>query len=380
MLSIRDRRSSTGFTLVELLVVIAIIGILVALLLPAIQAAREAARRAQCQNNVKNLALALHNYHDAHKTFPPAVKAHDGNDKPGIDRTLYANWAILILPYIEEQPLYDSFQLVYPARVSDGIATNDGNWDERGTDLKVMLCPSDTGGGVHFQGSSTTYGSGGAMQSNGNWARTNYAYNGFQFWPDSWHQTTPAGAPYWDDLNSGVGGIDTSNSVAQITDGTSHTIMIGEIRVGLDEHDRRGVWAMGMCGSSFLCRQADNGPGSGPNAPCQVNDDDLLFDGPAKLQINGQLQTENMCFSYNQASGQSMMRSTHPGGVFVAMADASVRFISDNVESGDQGYAGQLGAKIGAFDGDPNAREDKFGVWQRLNVARDGFSVGSDSL
>src|SRR6476469_4478100 len=105
------RRSASGFTLVELLVVIAIIGILVALLLPAIQSAREAARRAQCTTNIKNVALALHSYHDAHKELPtaawlrPLTAPGANNDNILIDTRLFWNWAIRILPYIEEQSL-----------------------------------------------------------------------------------------------------------------------------------------------------------------------------------------------------------------------------------------------------------------------------------
>ncbi len=95
--------------MVELLVVIAIIGILVALLLPAIQA-REAARRSQCSANIKNVALALQNYHDVRKEFPPAITLRDINDPILNDTRLYRpSWAHLILPYIEEQTLYDTF-------------------------------------------------------------------------------------------------------------------------------------------------------------------------------------------------------------------------------------------------------------------------------
>ena len=97
------RRTRGGFTLVELLVVIAIIGILVALLLPAVQSAREAARRMQCQNNLKQLALALHNYHTAHATFPPAG-FYDGGGANG--STL--SWHTTVLPFIEQQNLYDA--------------------------------------------------------------------------------------------------------------------------------------------------------------------------------------------------------------------------------------------------------------------------------
>src|SRR3712207_521861 len=105
----RSRRRPEAFTLVELLVVIAIIGILVALLLPAIQAARESARRSQCTSNLKNLAIALQNYHDVHKEFPSAVSVRPNSSntsQPGSDdilthNVMFRNWALDILPFIE---------------------------------------------------------------------------------------------------------------------------------------------------------------------------------------------------------------------------------------------------------------------------------------
>jgi len=210
--------------------------------------------------------------------------------------------------------------------------------------------------------------------TDGNWGRTNYAYNGFEFWPSGWNATTNAFYPFWDDFNSGVGGISTSNSLAQITDGSSHTIMLGEIRVGVDGKDRRGVWAMGMCGSSFLCRQATNGE-SGPNS-CNA-DDDIYFateDRSWRINSKSQLDAECMWIGWVLNSGQSVVRSRHPGGVQVAMADASVQFISDFVQSGAQGYQGSVAAKIRELDTEPQV----FGIWQRLNVARDGYIVGTE--
>src|SRR3954452_420257 len=162
------RRSASGFTLVELLVVIAIIGILVALLLPAIQSAREAARRAQCTSNVKNVALAVLSYHDARREFPAAAWVRPGTtDEILTHSRLFNNWAISILPYIEEDSLQKTFMIspVLPLRA-------DENKIARGTEIPVMLCPSDVGRGNLFQGSS------------GNWARGNYAYNAIQFWPN----------------------------------------------------------------------------------------------------------------------------------------------------------------------------------------------------
>lgn len=121
-------RSTRGFTLVELLVVIAIIGVLVALLLPAVQAAREAARRSQCTNNLKQLSLALHNYETVHNTFPPA----------GIDSN-QMSWTVLLLPFFEQQALYDQFNF------------NKGAWNAfnritlvQGVRLKAIICPDLT--------------------------------------------------------------------------------------------------------------------------------------------------------------------------------------------------------------------------------------------
>src|SRR5438477_1299921 len=97
----QERVRSRGFTLIELLVVIAIIAVLIALLLPAVQAAREAARRAQCVNNMKQIGIAMHNYHDANGTLPPGIKG-----------CCYGSWQVFVLPWVEQQAMYNAWNHV----------------------------------------------------------------------------------------------------------------------------------------------------------------------------------------------------------------------------------------------------------------------------
>ena len=240
-----------------------------------------------------------------------------------------------------------------------------------------MLCPSDSGSGNPFSGSVTTQGSGGLSSTGGNWARGNYALNGIQFWPDSYAGTDSYDGIYPDQWNVGVSHIVSGLRIGQISDGTSKTLMVSEIRVGLFPEDRRGVWAMGMCGSSFLCRHATHGP-SGPNA-CGGKDDDILMDGATLNQNRAALDAECMGIGYNQRSGESIVRSVHPGGVNGALADASVRFISDFIESGTQPFQGTIGAKILSAPPAPasagSTTPELFGAWQRLNVSRDGYTL-----
>jgi len=366
------RRKAVGFTLVELLVVIAIIGILVALLLPAIQAAREAARRSQCQNNLHNLGLALHAYHDANKTFPPAAivrkRTTGAPDDPANGTIQFANWAIMILPYIEEQPLADRFVIDLTTPIVQ--VSSDVNREARGTELQVMLCPSDRGLGQKFEGTQPL------TAGNGNWARGNYGLNGFQFWPGrfDWFR-----AEVWNTYSRGIGGINRTSSLAKITDGSSKTILLAEMRVGLTEKDRRGVWAMPLCGSSYHCNHATNGT-VGVNS-CAGGEDDILDFTPAFINELGEEFWRSECMlptDGNGQSGQSVVRSVHPGGAFVALADASVRFISDFVETGAQRYLpGNSPSYLGRVpDNEANSTPELFRVWQRLNVSTDSYEIG----
>ena len=137
-----------GFTLIELLVVIAIIAVLIALLLPAVQAAREAARRGQCGNNLKQIGLALHNYHQIHDRFPPGKS--EAADQLGYSDKQYAGWTewsslAALLPYLEQSTVFNSINFAYCGGYSYGQACNGTAWTTR---LSSFLCPSDynTGG------------------------------------------------------------------------------------------------------------------------------------------------------------------------------------------------------------------------------------------
>ncbi|QDS99187.1 DUF1559 domain-containing protein [Adhaeretor mobilis] len=352
---------SRAFTLVELLVVIAIIGVLVGLLLPAVQAAREAARRISCTNNLRNVALGVLNYHDSFERFPvPASVRPNSNDSVLTDKRLFKNWAIEILPYLEQQSLFDRFQIDDTTRVSDAI-----NEEARGTELSLMLCPSDQGQGNLFQGTS------------GNWARGNYAMNAYQFWGNSFISKAARGEqdhPVTEflDQNLGMGGVGGPDmSIAKIQDGTTNTIMLSELRVGLGQSDRRGVWAMGMCGSNYHCRHA-----SLPINSCGGFDDDVYEFSEVIAEVGAETLAAQ-CMSADpgvNASGQSVVRSQHPGGAHAALVDGSVRFLSDFIETGELSIAGFIGE--GANDLDPEV----FGVWPRLNVSSDGFLIDSGAL
>jgi prepilin-type N-terminal cleavage/methylation domain-containing protein/prepilin-type processing-associated H-X9-DG protein len=362
MLASSRRRGNTAFTLVELLVVIAIIGILVALLLPAIQAARESARRAQCTSNLKNLALALHNYHDTNKELPAAIRYPKSTTYAPLDDTrLFWNWAIDILPNLEESALADAFQIDATNRLYAPSGA-DPNRVPRGTEIGVMLCPSDIGRANLFQGGT----------GNQNWARGNYGYNAFEFWPNNgtWKKffTDPVYKPLYN-FNMGVGGFDDGTdrqvlNFTKISDGTTKTIMLAELRVGLSPKDRRGVWAMGMCGSNMHCRHA----GYAIN-DCGGFNDDIYTPSEITSEVsNNQMTTECMAIDTTvAASGQSTVRSRHPGGANVAMADASVHFLSDFIEQG----AITIGEKIESNQTDPAI----FKLWQRLNMSRDGYTT-----
>lgn len=358
-----------GFTLVELLVVITIIGILIALLLPAVQSAREAARRAQCQNNLKQLGLACLNYENQHKCFPPASVWADlwpGRNSADIDAQNQANlretWVILILPFLEQQALYDAFNRSYPI-------THTVNAGPRSTQLSVMMCPSDSFNRTLYSGTS---GSSHTSNHGPNWARGNYGANGaLGFQSDSAHcgdygtggSGCAASVQGWaDNRIRGVMGANAACRVEDIRDGTSQTFLILEIRAGVAPNDCRGVWAMAGAGPSACWAHGYVGDAAGPN-PITYSADDIAGCSEIVAAVGQQrLQQLRMtCYEDTTSSPnrQATARSMHVGGIQACFADGSVHWISDHIEvSNTINYAS---------------------VWDRLNLSADGLPISASA-
>lgn len=236
-----------GFTLVELLVVIAIIGILVALLLPAVQAAREAARRAQCSNNLKQIGLAMHHYHDQARCFPPGnIATSMPGRMSGWHVPCRTNWAISLLPFLEQEPLYSQYNHNVDNRGPQ-------NKDVRETDLDVYNCPSDPyakelthpmyGLGP---GSSTKYrcGSYRAMAGRSDLRYLFMPDRGFWGYPG--FQPIHSAHPEWKGVFHVVGPsiLTRSERFSSILDGTSNTIAVGENHGVKDDMNFGGTyWA-----------------------------------------------------------------------------------------------------------------------------------------
>ncbi len=317
----RPRRTH-GFTLVELLVVIAIIGVLVALLLPAVQAAREAARRTQCMNNLRNLALAVANFESANGVFPQGMQYDDTTNIP--IQSVYRfgpNWVITILPFMEEQGLHDSFDFSLPI-------SNVANRIPRGQVISVMLCPSDPFNKTFYNGSAHP-------QHGDNWARGNYGANAGNgpLYKRTGDGMYGAKSPGWKDTTRrGVMGPNVAVKISQIKDGTTKTMLISELRAGPIEGDPRGVWALGHAGASVIAWHASRGDANGPNA-CNDFADDIPTRLICRTTNRVYLQTICMPCDGSNAFDQATTRGSHVGGVMMTMVDASVHFISNDIET-----------------------------------------------
>jgi len=345
-----SRARNRAFTLIELLVVIAIIAILIALLLPAVQQAREAARRTQCKNNLKQLGLAFHNYHDTFQTFPkPAILGLTVGS--GLEIRQAASWGTLLLPYLDQGPVYNLYNTnSSPFDPSNVIATE--------TVLNAFLCPSTPrsnnvleytipsgtvlGGG--FPGTATdNYFRGGASDYstlNGMFDDFAIAANGSPSARRGWGTWSirVLDVPSFSDGGDGC-------RIRDITDGTSNTIQVAEVAnrnelwrdgklVPLTDPEAQaqaisggGAWADVFSGENWVAGRLYDGTDSGSSdggGPCAVN-----------------------CSNFRGAG----LYSWHTGGAQILLCDGSVRFISENLSQTVLGalITSQSGEVVGEF-------------------------------
>ncbi|MBD3674736.1 MAG: DUF1559 domain-containing protein [Planctomycetaceae bacterium] len=295
-------RRLRGFTLIELLVVIAIIAVLVALLLPAVQQAREAARRSSCKNNLKQIGLALHNYHDSHQMFPPALIGSGRYNNTSNNRhVLNTTGWVLLLPFIDQAPMYNQYDFNYPSSTSSpygvpfaaGTPNSDINSDIVSQRVVIYECPSDDSGGqvvVSSPNSTSFYERNNARRSNYLFATGNYTdYSG----PYATSSRTVRGAF----------GNDGAAKMRDLSDGTSMTIVVGE--------------------SKQIHTSTSYGPywGSGTHTCCHGYTPDKRF------HINYDWNGDGSGRQYAWGFG-----STHTGGAQFLMGDGAVRFISENTD------------------------------------------------
>jgi len=293
-------RNSRGFTLIELLVVIAIIAVLIALLLPAVQAAREAARRSQCVNNMKQIGLAVMNYESTHQSLPPGKKA-----------CCYGTWTVFIMPFLESNALYNSWNFVGdPNNSATGIFTYSGvgNTTVTRTLMSAFTCPSDTpqtplSSGIRSYNYAFNFGNLGNTQQT-------TALNGFTF----------TGAPFSDVMAADKGATTYSatgtRSLAEITDGTSNTMLASEVVQG-GTSDLRGFvqWGDAAAYVTYLA----------PNS--------TLPDCIYRIEYCKDRVGLNPPCIVSTTTCPSMFasRSRHSGGVNTLMGDGTVKFIKNSI-------------------------------------------------
>ena len=369
-----DRKRRSAFTLVELLVVIAIIGILIALLLPAVQAAREAARRSQCSNNLKQAGLALHNYLDSHGCFPFARGGTGGNPAAMSNGNTVGGW-VPLSPFMEQGPLYDEIVSggppqpgtfdnnpvggVFPPYGPRPWFTSFAPWT---TLIPGLQCPSEV------------YSRGGNMRN----GTSNYKF----CWGDKSHHSNNMrntfGGSNEDNVGRGCFGYRSAVTIAEITDGTSNTVAFGEActvggeGAGNMQMIRGGVAAsvpgMNINPSACLARAGTGGQLIG--AVLHSNRGHIWAQGQFHHMGFSTIMPPNgpQCSS-GTGRGDSPaihnVQSYHPGGANICMADGTVRFVSETINTG-------ISTAPQPLAGDPSP----YGVWGALGSINGGEPAG----
>ena len=340
-----SRKRRRGFTLIELLVVIAIIAILISLLLPAVQQAREAARRTQCRNNLKQLGLGLHNYHDVYGRFPiGAIENRSGEptwEDFGLRSTGWA-WSAMVLPFIDQKNAYDRIDFsLYMVNPADTSAAQVQNTEIIAHPIPLARCPSDVAPPAEMTPASGTE----VVQATTSYCGVAGSFNGAQ---------------NGDDIRRSDGffyrHFTTSPSVQSvrirdIQDGTSNTVFLTEHAYLNSKDDEARVGSVG--------RKRWYGA---------MNDDAVEGGNINRIVVEGQRQT-NPPLALSVSNRRRTASSQHPGGVTIGLADGSVRFMSENIEN--------TGLKWNSSDPYDAANGGTgFGLQQRLFSRSDGLVSG----
>lgn len=318
-------RLRSGFTLIELLVVIAIIGVLIGLLLPAVQKVREAANRMKCQNNLKQLGVALHAYHDSNGAFPPMRRPSNGGTRSttpeGNEGTI--GGLVDLLPYIEQTALYIQINAPYasPSTLAYGPPRDFNYYPPWRADITIFHCPSALAG-LPYSGDNSFAG------------RRHYAVcMGDSILNNHSLQTL-----------RGVFGNLVGTPISKITDGTSNTILMAEKPNAVDALDVRGLAANNVAGlntnPSLCLAKASQGkylPSVGVQSSRVLGS--LWHSGLAPFAGFNTVLSPNSpsCINENWGDGWGVISASsyHAGGVNVLMGDGAIHFIADSIDAGD---------------------------------------------
>lgn len=311
---------ATGFTLIELLVVIAIIAVLIALLLPAVQQAREAARRSTCRNNMKQIGLALHNYHDTFRTFPPGNIVNTISSAickpigPGNQcQNGRANWVVMILPMLDQAPLYNKFDFSEPFYwgFNDSLAPGTScpvnvNSPNQVVELPAMKCPSDP---VAQEWPASNY-----FGVTGGGDRPTDAAEGAGY---PCRPRNDGGAHF----NTGAMFMNSKISLNQMSDGTSNVFLVGESK---------------YMNSPQNCCETQTWASAARSQAAGSNDTFISVLASAVFPINYIADGNPLDQGANMIGGAKStdrFGSYHTGGCMFLMGDGSVHFVSENIDT-----------------------------------------------